>query len=83
MESKKYAKLFNEYEFISKEHLDIFLQTLDKELSIHCIISAVKSAYERGAFNMGEVELISKSIRVLSEIEDDKEEENNNAEKKG
>ena len=67
IEKQKYAKLFNDYEFLTKDHLDLFIQTMDDELSIHCLISAVKTAYERGAFTIGEVELISKSIRVLAE----------------
>jgi hypothetical protein len=39
---------------------------MDKEHSIYYLVEAVKSAHKRGAFSIGESEIISKSIRVLS-----------------
>jgi hypothetical protein len=70
MEEKSYAKLFNNFDFVSKEHLEIFLQTMDNNVATQTIVHAVKTAYERGAFTIGEVEVISKTIRVLSELQD-------------
>lgn len=70
MEEKSYAKLFNNFDFVSKEHLEIFLQTMDNNVATQTIVHAVKTAYERGAFTIGEVEVISKTIRVLSEPQD-------------
>lgn len=70
MEQKSYAKLFNNFDFVSKEHLEMFLQTMDNNVATQTIVHAVKTAYERGAFTIGEVEVISKTIRVLSEPQD-------------
>jgi len=78
MESGKYAKLFNEYDFLTKDHLDLFVQTMDNDLAIHCLVSAVKCAYERGAFAIGEVELISKSIRIIAEPKEKEEDKDSN-----
>lgn len=67
MDTKKYADIFGEYEFLSKDHLDLFIHTMNEDTAIHCLISAVKSAYDRGAYTIGEVELISRGIRILAE----------------
>jgi hypothetical protein len=39
---------------------------MDKEHAIYYLIESVKAAYKRGAFTIGETEVISKSIRVIS-----------------
>jgi hypothetical protein len=38
---------------------------MDKEHSIYYLVEAVKCAHQRGAFSIGETEIISKSIRML------------------
>jgi hypothetical protein len=39
---------------------------MDKEHSIYYLVEAVKSAHKKGAFTIGESEVISKSLRVLT-----------------
>jgi len=73
MEQKTYAKIFDNFDFVSKEHLEMFLQTMDTNVATQTIIHAVKCAYERGAFSIGESEVISKTIRVLLEPQEVKE----------
>ena len=73
MEQRLYAKLFNNFDFISKEHLEMFIQTMDNNIATQTLIHAVKSAYERGSYTMGEVEIISKSIRVLADTQENEE----------
>jgi len=75
MEKKVYAKLFNSYEFVSQEHLDMYIQTMDDKVALHTLISSIKAAYERGAFHIGEVEVISKAIRIVSEPKTESKEE--------
>ena len=67
MEQKTYAKVFDQFDFVSKEHLDMFLQTMDTNTATQTIIQIVRCAYDRGAFTIGETEVISKTIRVLLE----------------
>ena len=67
MEEKElFGKLFNIVPLVSENHLDVILQTLDKESANYMLVQAVKYAYHSGIYTLAEVEVISKSIRVLS-----------------
>jgi hypothetical protein len=73
MEDKElFGKLFNTVPLLTENHLDTLLDTLDKERSVYLLIHAVKHAYHSGIYSIGESEVISKCIRILSknEIED-------------
>lgn len=65
-QEKLYGKLFDTIPLYSEEHLDVILQTLNKDDAHHILIQAVKSAYRQNVYSLGECEVISKSIRVLS-----------------
>ena len=65
-ELKIYGNLFGVIDLLNEEHLDILLTTMDREHSLFYIIEAVKSAHKRGAFTIGETEVISKAIRTIS-----------------
>jgi hypothetical protein len=43
---------------------------MDKEHAIYYLVEAVKCAYNRGIYTIGESEVISKSIRVFSKLEE-------------
>ena len=64
-----FGKLFNSVPLLSEDHLDTLLETMDKERSIFLLIQAVKHAYHSGVYSIGESEIISKCIRVLSKEE--------------
>lgn len=68
MEEKKelYGNLFGTIDLMSEDHLEAILQTIDKENSIYYLIEAIKAAYKRNAFTIGETEIISKIIRTIS-----------------
>lgn len=59
-------QLLGSLQFMSDEHLELFLQTLDKNSSLYCLVEAVKYCNSRGAFSLGEAELLAKAIRILS-----------------
>jgi hypothetical protein len=61
-----YGNLFGSINLLSEDHLDMILSTMDKEHSIYYLVESVKSAHKKGAFTLGESEVISKSIRILS-----------------
>ena len=61
-----FGNLFGTINLLTEDHLDLLLSPMDKEHSIYYLVEAVKSAHKRGAFSIGESEIISKSIRVLS-----------------
>lgn len=69
-EQKLYGKLFNSIELSSEEHLDVILQTINKENALYLLIQAVKFGYMNGIYTMAEVEVVSKSIRTLSKREE-------------
>jgi hypothetical protein len=65
-DNKVFGNLFNKIDLISEDHLEAILETMDKPHSMIYLIEAVKAAHERNAFTIGETEVISKAIRVLS-----------------
>jgi len=64
-----FGVVFDSMELVSEEHLEMLLNTMDKETAIYLMIQGVKSAHSRGVFSLGECEILSKSIRVLSKKE--------------
>jgi hypothetical protein len=65
-EQELYGNLFGTINLLNEDHLDLILSTMTKDHSIYYLVEAVKSAHKRGAYTIGESEVISKSIRVLS-----------------
>ena len=76
-EQKLFGKLFNTIPLLSEDHLDVLLQTMDKDSSLYLLIQAVKYAHESGVYSLGESEVISKCIRTLSKIEEPIQDEQN------
>jgi len=66
MENKNYGTIFNDVNLMSEEHLQLIIDTLDQNSAKYFLIKGITSAYQRGAFTMGEVEVLSKSIRITS-----------------
>jgi hypothetical protein len=64
-----FGKLFESIPIHSEEHLDVILDTMDKEHGIYYLTQAVKYAYQSGIFSIGECEVISKSIRITNKKE--------------
>jgi hypothetical protein len=76
-EQKLFGKLFNSIPLLNEDHLDVLLQTMDRDNSIYVLIQAVKHAHESGVYSLGETEVISKCIRTLSKIEEPIQDEQN------
>ena len=66
MENKNYGTIFNDINLMSEEHLQAIIDTLDQNSAKFFLIKGITSAYQRGVFTMGEVEILSKSIRLTS-----------------
>ena len=69
-ENSNYGNLFGTIDLISEEHLDAILMSIDNDHAIYYLIESVKCAYKRGSFTIGECDIISKTIRVLSKTEE-------------
>jgi len=67
MENKNeiFGNLFGSINLINEEHLEIILSSMDNDSANYYLIEAIKSAYKKGAFTIGEIEVISKAIRIL------------------
>lgn len=63
--SENFGNLFGTIDLLSEEHLDLILSTMDSNHATYYLIESVKSAHRKGAFTIGESEVISKSIRTL------------------
>jgi hypothetical protein len=70
-ENKEFGKLFNSVTLLSEEHLELILTTMSQKESIYLLVQAVKHAHHLGTYSIGETEVISKAIRVISKITDD------------
>jgi hypothetical protein len=64
-----FGKLFDSIPIQSEEHLEVILETMDKDHAIYYLTQAVKYAYQAGIYSIGECEVISKSIRVTNKKE--------------
>lgn len=69
-EEKLFGKLFNTIPLYDESHLDTILTTMDKKTALYILIQAVKYSYHQGVYSIGESEVISKSIRILSKNEE-------------
>lgn len=61
-----FGNLFGTIDLLNEDHLEVILSTMDKEHSIYYLVESVKAAHKRGAFTIGEMEVISKAIRTVS-----------------
>ena len=70
-----FGKLFNSIPLYTESHLDVMIDTMDKDQSIYYLIQAVSHAYHSGVYTIGESEIISKAIRTVTKKEEEKEKE--------
>ena len=66
-EIKKYGNLFGSIDLLTKEHLDMILQSMNTDQALFFLVEAIKLAYKNNVYTIGEVEVISKSIRDLTD----------------
>lgn len=65
MEQESYGNLFGTINLVSEQHIEAILSTMDDQHALYYLIESVKSSHKKGAFTIGETEVISKAIRVL------------------
>jgi hypothetical protein len=61
-----FGSLFGTIDLLNEDHLEVILSTMDKDNSLYYLIESIKAAHKRGAFTIGEIEVISKAIRTVS-----------------
>lgn len=75
-----YGKIFDEVPIISEDHLEIILSSMSNHDALYFVTLACKSAYHRGAFSLGESEVISKAIRIVTKNQTTEETTESNSE---
>jgi len=70
---KPIGTLFDTINYTQLQDLDKFVQNLNADQSLYCVVHAAKSAHKRGAFSIEESEVISRAIRVLTTPPEEKE----------
>jgi hypothetical protein len=68
-EPQLFGKLFNTVPLLTQDHLNVLLETMDKDNANYLLIQAVNHAYRSGVYTLGESEVISKAIRIISHNE--------------
>ena len=63
---KPIGTLFDTINYTNLTDLDKFVQNLNGDQSLYCIVHAAKSAHKRGAFSIEESEVVSRAIRILT-----------------
>ena len=75
-----YGKIFDEVPIISEDHLEVILSSMSNQDALYFLTIACKSAYHRGAFSLGESEVISKAVRIVTKIQSTEETTESNSE---
>ena len=65
-EQELYGKLFETIPLYTQDHLDVLITALNEENAHQILIHAVKYGFQRNIFTLAECEVISKSIRILT-----------------
>lgn len=63
---KLFGNLFGSIDLLNEDHIELILSSMDREHAIYYLVEAIKAAHKRSAFTIGESEVISKAIRVVS-----------------
>jgi hypothetical protein len=63
------VNLFNSIPVINEDHLELMLTQMSKDDALYILIQSVKYSYHQGVFSIGETEVISKALRIISKNE--------------
>lgn len=63
---KIFGRLFNNFDLHSEEHLELIIHNMDINSSKYFLVEAIKYAYNKNIYTIGETEVISKAIRTLT-----------------
>lgn len=71
MEENVFGVLFETIKLENESHLEAIIQSMDKNSANYVITQAVSYAFRRGAFSLGESEVVSKALRVLNRVDEE------------
>ncbi len=68
------VNLFNNIPVVSEDHLELMLNQMSKEDALYILIQSVKYSFHQGTFSIGETEVLSKALRIITREEEEKKE---------
>jgi len=58
--------LFDSIHYNDSEQIEDFINNMNEEQAIYCLVEATKAAYRRGSFKLEESEALSKALRIIT-----------------
>jgi hypothetical protein len=63
-----FGQLFKVIPLYSEEHLEMIIQSMDAKEALYLAVQALTYSHKQGTFTLGESEIVSKVVRILSNI---------------
>jgi hypothetical protein len=60
------GSLFDSIDYYNLNDLELFISNINNDQATYCLIQSVHKGFQKGIFTMQEIEVLSKSIRVLT-----------------
>ena len=60
------GSLFESIDYYSLNDLDLFISNMTNDQAMYCLIQSVHKGFNKGIFTMQEIEVLSKSMRLLT-----------------
>jgi|688.fasta_scaffold254746_2 hypothetical protein len=73
-ENQILTKLFGTIPISDESHLEVLLNQMSKDDALYILIQSVKYSYHQGIFSIGETEVMSKALRILTRENEEKKE---------
>jgi hypothetical protein len=73
-ENQILTKLFGTVPITDESHLELLLSQMSKNDALYILIQSVRYSYHQGIFSIGESEVISKALRILTREDEEKKE---------
>ena len=60
------GSLFESIDYYNLSDLDSFISNMTNDVALYCLIQSVHKGFNKGLFTMQEIEVLSKSMRMLT-----------------
>jgi len=60
------GSLFDTIDYYSLNDLELFVSNMSNDQALYCLIQSVHKGFNKGIFTMQEIEVLSKSMRMLT-----------------
>lgn len=60
------GSLFESIDYYSLSDLELFISNMSSDQAMYCIIQSIHKGFHKGIYTMQEIEVLSKSMRLLT-----------------